>query len=168
MLGDETADRRGAVEALRVRIDAELLQRLEIGPALDNLIGFLCGSFATECPPDGVEYAVDETHRLVGAERPPELQCLVDDHLGRRLRLVEKLVDAEAEDQPVHDVHPLDAPVFGGLDDQRIELRGVRRNARRQQRRKGADALGRRCYPAGPPVQKVRHTSSIGMRPTSH
>ena len=30
------------LEALRIRIDAELLQRLEIGPALDDLIGFLC------------------------------------------------------------------------------------------------------------------------------
>ena len=40
MFSDEASDRRRAIEALRVRIDTELFQRFEIGPALDNLIGF--------------------------------------------------------------------------------------------------------------------------------
>ena len=38
VLGDQTADRDRTVETLRVRIDPELIQRIEIGPALDDLI----------------------------------------------------------------------------------------------------------------------------------
>src|SRR4029434_2282582 len=82
------------------------------------------GSFATERAPDGVEYAVDETHRLVSAEAATEFEGFVDHDLGWCLPFVEKLVHAEPKDQAVHHVHPLDAPVVGGFDAERIELRG--------------------------------------------
>ena len=64
--------------------------------------------------------------------------------LGRRLRLVQELVDGEPQDQPIEHVHPLDAPVLGRLGDQRIDVGDRLGDAVRQARRKRAQVVAER------------------------
>ena len=80
-------------------------------------------SRALQFPADGVEHAVDEGHRVVGAEAARQLEGLVDDHAGRRLLLVEELVNRQAEDEAIDDVHPLDPPGGRSLRNERIDRR---------------------------------------------
>src|SRR3954466_2885982 len=70
---------------------------------------------------DPVQHAVDELHRVFGAERAGELEGFVDDHRRGRAALLEHLTDGEPEDQPVDDGHPFGPPVLGGRGDQRID-----------------------------------------------
>src|SRR2546423_13912392 len=79
-----------------------------------------------------VEHAVDEADRIVRAERARELERLVDDHLRRRLGLVQELVDRHPENQAIEDVHPLDAPVLGRPCDDRVDVADAVRNAVRE------------------------------------
>jgi hypothetical protein len=79
-----------------------------------------------------------------------------------------KLVHAKPQDQPVHHVHPLEPPVFGGFDDEWIELRGARRDAGGQQRGKQADVFrgclaGRPVGPEGPADLVNRHATDLPL-----
>ena len=97
-----------------------------------------------------------------------QLEGLVDDDRGRRVALVEELVDRQAQDQPIDDVHPLDAPVRRGFGDERVELGDVRDDALGERGGERGQLRPAAARPRRSPRAQTRRTSASGSRPTSH
>ena len=78
------------------------------------------GRSSREPAPDRVEHPVHEARRRLAAERPGQLDRLVDHHGGGGLGR-EQLVHRQPEDEPVDHRHAREAPVVGGRLDERID-----------------------------------------------
>ena len=150
---DDGVDGRLRIEAVRVRTDAELAQLLEIGAALDDLIGFF-----------GRGHSRSKRRRI--ASRMPLMNRTESSLLkvrasssaslmmtGRRVRLVQELVDRQPQDQPIQHVHPLDAPVLGRFGDHRVEVAD------------GVDHAGGELLREAPMVVRQRHRLRVVMQP---
>ena len=105
-------------------------------------------TLATSCPcflPDRVEHAVDELHRVLGAERPRQLERLVDDDRRRRRRVAQQLADRHPQNQPIENRHALGPPALGRVGDQRDRSSSSRATVSRASARgEGAQVVGRR------------------------
>src|SRR5947209_9655140 len=71
---------------------------------------------------DAAQHAVDEAPRLLGGVPPSQLDRLGDDSGRWHVRAPEQLVDADAQQIPVHDRHAFERPVLGEAPDQFVDL----------------------------------------------
>ena len=157
------------IEPMRVRIDAELAQLLEIGAPLNDLIGFFGGGhsrskrrrIASRMP------LMNRTESSLLKVRASSSASLMMTRAGVS-GFVKKLVHGQAQDQTVQDVHALDPPVLGRFGNHRVDVADRVDHAGGQLRAKARWSSDSDVACESSCIQNVDSTSSSEQRPTSH
>jgi hypothetical protein len=88
---------------------------------------------------DLIQDAIDELPGLVVGEPLRQLKSLIDTHLGRHLGHCEQFVQGGPQNIPVHDRHPVHAPVSGMGRYQPVQLGALRHDTLSQPVRELSD-----------------------------
>ena len=102
-----------------------------------------------QCLPNRVQDAVDESYRLVTAERSCELERFVDDNLRRGLRVRQQLADGQAQHQAVDHRHAFEPPVVRVRDEQLVDRFDAHERLPHEVVRELAQVVGERVFRLG-------------------